>query len=303
MMDILATNSCSSPFWNFRDKIILATFAQLPLICFQFLPDPPKLCSPPFWNFWDEIILATCHPTSPCMLPIPPWPTKLVLSPIMKLLRRNHFGEISPNFPVYASNSSLTRQTRALPHSGTSETKSFWRHVTQLPLVCFQFLPDPPNSCSTPFWNFWDKIILTRCCPTSPCMLPIPPWPRSSLVGAEIFGCTSQLLEAELSGPTWIRYRKSIREQICRANIPHAALLMSSPPSSEFHAWIPNLAETDAWEYQKKVKYSNPNNATRCGLRAQIRVQETLELNHLKSPPSQLLPVFSGFVRLQTCCH
>ena len=34
-----------------------------------------------------------------------------------------------------------------------------------------------------------------------------------------------------------------------------------------------------------------------------IRVQETLELNQLKSAPSQLLPVFSRFDRLQTCCH
>jgi hypothetical protein len=28
-----------------------------------------------------------------------------------------------------------------------------------------------------------------------------------------------------------------------------------------------------------------------------------LELNQLKSAPSQLLPVFSEFDRLQTCCH
>jgi hypothetical protein len=34
-----------------------------------------------------------------------------------------------------------------------------------------------------------------------------------------------------------------------------------------------------------------------------LRVWETLELNQLKSAPSQLLPVFSGFDRLQTCCH
>jgi hypothetical protein len=27
------------------------------------------------------------------------------------------------------------------------------------------------------------------------------------------------------------------------------------------------------------------------------------ELNQLKSAPSQLLPVFPGFHRLQTCCH
>ena len=33
------------------------------------------------------------------------------------------------------------------------------------------------------------------------------------------------------------------------------------------------------------------------------RVQETFELNQLKSAPSQLLPVFPGFDRLQTCCH
>ena len=33
------------------------------------------------------------------------------------------------------------------------------------------------------------------------------------------------------------------------------------------------------------------------------RVRETFELNRLKSAPSQLLPVFSGFHRLQTCCH
>ena len=33
------------------------------------------------------------------------------------------------------------------------------------------------------------------------------------------------------------------------------------------------------------------------------RVRETFELNQLKSAPSQLLPVFSGFDRLQTCCH
>ena len=34
-----------------------------------------------------------------------------------------------------------------------------------------------------------------------------------------------------------------------------------------------------------------------------LRVRETLELNQLKSAPSQLLPVFPGFDRLQTCCH
>jgi hypothetical protein len=34
------------------------------------------------------------------------------------------------------------------------------------------------------------------------------------------------------------------------------------------------------------------------------RVRETFELNQLKSAPSsQLLPVLSGFDRLQTCCH
>jgi hypothetical protein len=33
------------------------------------------------------------------------------------------------------------------------------------------------------------------------------------------------------------------------------------------------------------------------------RVRETFELNQLKSAPSQILPVFSGFDRLQTCCH
>jgi hypothetical protein len=33
------------------------------------------------------------------------------------------------------------------------------------------------------------------------------------------------------------------------------------------------------------------------------RVRETFELNQLKSTPSQLLPVSSGFDRLQTCCH
>jgi hypothetical protein len=33
------------------------------------------------------------------------------------------------------------------------------------------------------------------------------------------------------------------------------------------------------------------------------RVRETFELNQLKSVPSQLLPVFPGFDRLQTCCH
>jgi hypothetical protein len=32
-------------------------------------------------------------------------------------------------------------------------------------------------------------------------------------------------------------------------------------------------------------------------------VRETFELNQLKSAPSQLLPVLSGFDRLQTCCH
>ena len=34
-----------------------------------------------------------------------------------------------------------------------------------------------------------------------------------------------------------------------------------------------------------------------------LRVWETFELNQLESAPSQLLPVFSGFNRLQTCCH
>ena len=34
-----------------------------------------------------------------------------------------------------------------------------------------------------------------------------------------------------------------------------------------------------------------------------LRVGEALELNQLKSAPSQLLPFFSGFDRLQTCCH
>ena len=33
------------------------------------------------------------------------------------------------------------------------------------------------------------------------------------------------------------------------------------------------------------------------------KVRETFELNQLKSVPSQLLPVFSRFDRLQTCCH
>ena len=33
------------------------------------------------------------------------------------------------------------------------------------------------------------------------------------------------------------------------------------------------------------------------------RVGETFELNQLKSAPSQLLPVFSEFDRLPTCCH
>jgi len=35
----------------------------------------------------------------------------------------------------------------------------------------------------------------------------------------------------------------------------------------------------------------------------QNRLQETFELNQLKSVPSQLLPVFSGFDWLQTCCY
>ena len=39
------------------------------------------------------------------------------------------------------------------------------------------------------------------------------------------------------------------------------------------------------------------------GPRVSPRVGETFELNQLKSAPSQLLPVFSGFDRLQTCCH
>ena len=34
-----------------------------------------------------------------------------------------------------------------------------------------------------------------------------------------------------------------------------------------------------------------------------VRVRETFELDQLKSVPSQLLPVFPGFDRLQTCCH
>jgi hypothetical protein len=34
-----------------------------------------------------------------------------------------------------------------------------------------------------------------------------------------------------------------------------------------------------------------------------IKVWETFELNQLKSTPSQLLPVFSGFDWLQTCCN
>jgi hypothetical protein len=34
-----------------------------------------------------------------------------------------------------------------------------------------------------------------------------------------------------------------------------------------------------------------------------LKVRETFELNQLKSTPSQLLPVFSRFKRLQTCCH
>ena len=34
-----------------------------------------------------------------------------------------------------------------------------------------------------------------------------------------------------------------------------------------------------------------------------LRVRETFELNQLKSTPSTLLPVFSGFHRLPTCCH
>ena len=34
-----------------------------------------------------------------------------------------------------------------------------------------------------------------------------------------------------------------------------------------------------------------------------IKVWENFELNQLKSAPSQLLPVFLGFDRLQTCCH
>jgi hypothetical protein len=37
--------------------------------------------------------------------------------------------------------------------------------------------------------------------------------------------------------------------------------------------------------------------------RLRTRVRETFELNRLKSTPSQLLPVSSGFDRLQTCCH
>ena len=35
----------------------------------------------------------------------------------------------------------------------------------------------------------------------------------------------------------------------------------------------------------------------------QPRVGETFYLNQLKSTPSQLLPVFPGLNRLQTCCH
>jgi hypothetical protein len=34
-----------------------------------------------------------------------------------------------------------------------------------------------------------------------------------------------------------------------------------------------------------------------------IWVRETFELSQLKSTPSQLLPVFPGFHRLQTCCR
>jgi hypothetical protein len=33
------------------------------------------------------------------------------------------------------------------------------------------------------------------------------------------------------------------------------------------------------------------------------RVRETFELNQVKSAPSQLLPVFPEFDRLQTSCH
>jgi hypothetical protein len=39
-----------------------------------------------------------------------------------------------------------------------------------------------------------------------------------------------------------------------------------------------------------------------CQVQPVTRVRETFELNQLKSAPSQLLPVFSGFHRLQTCC-
>jgi hypothetical protein len=35
---------------------------------------------------------------------------------------------------------------------------------------------------------------------------------------------------------------------------------------------------------------------------AKSRVWETFDLNQLKSAPSQLLLVFPGFYRLQTCC-
>ena len=39
-----------------------------------------------------------------------------------------------------------------------------------------------------------------------------------------------------------------------------------------------------------------------CPKRSGSRVRETFELHQLKSAPSQLLPVFSGFEWLQTCC-
>jgi hypothetical protein len=53
-------------------------------------------------------------------------------------------------------------------------------------------------------------------------------------------------------------------------------------------------------EFKAHTSTENPKDVR---MRPVGRVRETFELNQLKSAPSQLLPVFSGFDRLQTCCH
>ena len=97
---------------------------------------------------------------------------------------------------------------------------------------------------------------------------------------------------------TWSRLRKLCKIS-GRSTVMVRCLLVNETMAEEERI-ISNFLHLlcDGW-----IESSLLVNKVCCVILGVGRVWETFDLNQLKSAPSQLLTVFSGFDQLQTCCH